>query len=103
MKRSIFAPLIIVAGVFILLTLFLIFGPAFFGTASAESDLSKYANKSSEGNTTIIGKNAVDGFIVGVYSGPFPVVYMLVAVFMFLLSLVIVAKLVIKKRKGHSY
>jgi hypothetical protein len=103
MKRSIFAPLIIVAGIFVFLTIFLIFGPAIFATASAENDLSKYANHSDEGNTTIAGKDAIDGFLVGVYAGPFPIVYMLVGVFMFLISLIVVAKLVMKKRKGHSF
>lgn len=87
-KRRGLHPIVMVAGVLVILILFLIFTPAILGATAANGDLEKYNGTSQQGNDTVRISGVLNTYLVGVTTVPLEWVVMLVAIFCVIVVLV---------------
>ena len=100
MKRSgILTPAIILFGILILFTLFIIFFPAMFGSLSSESSVGKYVGNSDAGNDTIKASNGLDNLMVGLYSAPANQGFVAFVIVAAVIVLLVVFRMITQKKK----
>jgi hypothetical protein len=80
-KRRGLHPVVMAAGVMVIVLLLFIFTPAILGATAANGDLEKYNGSSQQGNDTVRISGVLDTYLVGITSISFELVVMLVALF----------------------
>jgi hypothetical protein len=87
-KRRGLHPIVMVAGVLVIVLLFFIFTPAILGATASNGDLEKYNGTSQQGNDTVRISGVLNTYLVGVTTLPLTWVVMLVAIFCVIVVLV---------------
>jgi predicted RND superfamily exporter protein len=87
-KRKGLHPVVMVAGIMVIVLLFFIFTPAILGATAANGDLEKYNGSSQQGNDTVRISGALNTYLSGITGISFEMVVMLVALFCVIVVLV---------------